>query len=542
MKQFKNYGIDFYQNGFDIIIKGVKWFSIPVNSAVDTEEKVDEDFPFINLEIEEGSDKIEAVWKTSSNLWYEKIYMVTADESGFYYRIHVKGNGAIKQIRYFTGKDRRPKYEVAGYLLPRATHKNRQDCTYNMYEENEISLDYFAPSPYVYPFFVEDEEGWFGLGLVSKAGEYNYDKFRLKRELQMELPLYGRTVVEDEWVTHGIWGGYGEDAMDVISEYSEWHYNNGFCERHTDYEKCPKWWRGPIFCGWGEQQTLSEGTNIAAKEFATQSEYEKMYETLKEKRLFPSFIIIDAQWQETFGNIVVDRKKWPDMRGFVEKLHKDGVRVCLWIRSHSAEGLPHDECVKSLTNPIGADPSNPKFIERTQKNIYTLLSEDEGCYNCDGFKIDFINCIPEGKNIATYKAGLYGVEMIKQWIQLVQTSAKKVKEDALINLSCAHPYFAKESDQVRIHDYHGLYLRSGCSIMKYRSDIARAVYPGVLIDCDCGGRDSHRDFIRYMNFQPKIGIPDLYWLSANGEILYSEEDFDVIRNVWETYRNQIGEK
>lgn len=535
MKTFQNYSIDFSERSFAITVGGLRWFSFPVSSAIDIEEKTDQDLPVIDLNVTEEEDRVKAVWCTSSNLWYEKIYTLTADESGFYYNIRVRGNGRVKQIRYFTDAGRVPEYEAAGYLLPRATHKNRQDCTYNMYEENEIALDYFAPSPYVYPFFVEEEKGWFGLGLVSKPGQYNYDRLLLKRELQLELPLYGRTVVEDEWEAHGIWGGYGADAMDVIAAYSEWHFANGFCERHADYRENPRWWKGPIFCGWGEQQTLSIGSNVDAGEFATQKAYEKMYETLKEKGLKPSFIIIDAKWQESFGNLVVDKEKWPDMRGFVDRLHTDGIRVCLWMRSHNAEGLPGDECVKSLTNPIAADPSNPKFIERTRKNIYTLLSGDEGCYNCDGFKIDFINCIPEGKNIETYEPGLYGVELIKRWISLVRISAKAAKEDALINLSCAHPYFAPESDQIRLHDYHGLYMRSGCSVMKYRRDIANAVFPDVLIDCDCGGRDSHRDFIRYMNYQPTIGIPDLYWLSPNGDILYEEADFDIIRRIWEEY-------
>ena len=104
-----------------------------------------------------------------------------------------------------------------------------------------------------------------------------------------------------------------------------------------------------------------------------------------------------------------------------------------------------------------------------------------------------------------------------------------------MNISCAHPYFAEEADQIRIHDYHGLYLRSSCSVMGYRRDVASAVYPGALVDCDCGGCDSHRDFERYMKYQPQIGVPDLYWLSPTGEILQDDADFDLVRSVWGAY-------
>ena len=535
MKEFKNYAIDFEERSFEIRVGGLRWFSLPISSAVDTKDTPDQDMDVMNYSVEETEDGVTAVWRTSSNLWYEKIYTVTADDSGFYYNIKVKGNGRIRQIRYFTDAERMPKYEVAGYLLPVAAHKNRQDCTYNMFEENEINLNYFAPSPYVYPFFVEDEEGWFGLGLVSKPGQYNYDRFVLKRQLQLELPLYNRTVVDGEWEAHGIWGGYGKDALDIIAAYSEWHYANAYCKRHSDYKESPRWWRGPIFCGWGEQQTLSAGTDILAKEFATQKEYEKMYETLRERQLKPSFVIIDAKWQETFGNNVADKNKWPDMRSFVDRLHADGVRVCLWIRSFNCEGIPHDESILSLCNPIAFDPTNPAFKERTRRNIRTLLSDEEGCMNCDGFKIDFINCIPQGDDIGTYESGVYGVELIKRWLHLVKTASKEVKADALMNISCAHPYFAEEADQIRIHDYHGLYLRSSCSVMGYRRDVASAVYPGALVDCDCGGCDSHRDFERYMKYQPQIGVPDLYWLSPTGEILQDDADFDLVRSVWGAY-------
>ena len=538
MKEFKNYSISFSERSFEIFINGLKWFSLPVSSSIDTAEKQDTDIDAVNLTVEESDTSVKAVWKTCSNLWFEKVYTVTADESGFYYGINIKGSGTVSKIRYFTSPKKEVEYEAAGYLLPVATHKNRSDCTYKIFEDNEIALGYFAPPPFVYPFFVEDENGWFGLGLVSKPGEYNYDKFIYRNEFRLELPLYNRTVVNGEWQAHGIWGGYGEDAFDVISAYSEWHFTNGLCERHEPYENSPLWWRGPIFCGWGEQQTLSSKTGIWAADFATQTEYEKMYETLKAKRLKPSFIIIDAKWQEDFGTNVVDKKKWPDLRAFTDKLHRDGIKVVLWIRSFNCEGLPHDECVKSLTNPIAFDPTNPKFVKRMTENIRTLLSDREGCFNCDGFKVDFINCIPEGEKIETFENGIYGVELIKRWLELVKTVSKQVKPDALMNVSCAHPYMASVSDEIRIHDYHSQ-QRAACSVMGYRRDIANAVFNGIPIDCDCGGYLNHRDFERYMKYQPKIGIPDLYWLSATGDILKDDSDFDMIRNEWQAYKENL---
>lgn len=536
-KVFANYTIQFAADRFSVCIGDVTWFTLPVATAVDTKQTRDVDRPEISLTVTEEGDTVRAVYAAGSNLWPEKLYTVMADAQGFHYTVTVRGAGRVHKIRYFAG--RAPvQYAVSGYLLPVATHKNRQDCTYNIFEENEIGLGYFAPPPFVYPFFTEGEPGWFGLGLTARPGQYNFDRFLLRRGLRLELPLYNRTLVEDEWEAPGIWGGPGADALDVVAAYSQWHYRTGLCARHSGYDTAPDWWKGPIFCGWGEQQTLAKHVDEAATAFATQENYTRMLQTLNEKGLRPRILIIDAQWQESYGNLVVDQTKWPDLRGFADRAHAQGIKVLLWIRSFHAEGLPRDECVTSLTNPIAADPTNPAFIERTRRNIHTLLSDAAGCCNCDGFKVDFINCIPEGENIVACEPGIYGVELVKRWLHLVYTAAKAAKPEALLNVSCAHPYLAEDSDQIRLHDYHGE-LNAACSVMGYRAQIAGAVYPGITLDCDSGGVFNHRDFLRYMRYQPAIGVPDLYWLSPTYDVPFSEADFAVIRTAWAAYEQQV---
>ncbi|MBQ9965380.1 MAG: hypothetical protein IJP22_01460 [Clostridia bacterium] len=547
MKNFKNYSIDFREKEFAVFVGENEWFRLPVSSCVDTKEKTDIDIDSINLQLAETESSITAIWQTRSNLWHEKVYKIYADENGFHYTFNIKGEHKVFKIRYFTSKTNPSHHDVSGYLLPIATHKSRNNLTKNVFENGEIALGYFAPPPFVYPFYMARETGWFGLGLTAKAGQYNFDRFLYNNDFTFELPLYNRTEVNGEWEAPGIWGGYGEDALDVIAAYSNWHYDTGLCKRNT-HENEPSWWRGPIFCGWGEQQALASAntvaiagdnaqvvtSKVAPASLATQENYTKMMEKLEKEGLHPKFIIIDAHWQETDGNFVVNKKKWPDMRAFIDEQHKKGIRVLLWLRSWSAEGLPHDECVKSLTNPIASDPTNPKFIERVKKNLHTLLSSDEGCMNCDGFKVDFINCIPEGNNIATYKKGIYGVEFIKEWLDLLYNTTKQIKPDALLNVSCAHPYLAEVADQIRLHDIHGETCDS-CAIMDYRADIVKAVYPSVTIDTDSGGVFSHRDFKRYMKYQAKIGVPDLYYLSSFCDVPMDDEDYNIIRKEWEEY-------
>lgn len=527
-RNFKNYSIELLESSIAIYIGELKWFELPVSSAVDTDIE-DDDFEMINHTVSEEKSSVTAEYFTSSRLWEEKIYKIRAAEDGFHYTVTVKGQGKINKIRYFTNSRQKVFYEAAGYLLPKAEHRNHSDSIYDICKDNTLDSWYFAPPPFVYPFFAEGEEGWFGLGLAVKPGEYNFDVFNYKAPLRLELPLYSRTEVNGTKELQGIWGGFGKSDTEVVKNYSKWHYDTGLCVQRN-YENDPVWWRQPIFCGWGEQQYLSEHSSDKTRvpsTFARQEEYERMVRTLEEKNIPYGTLIIDAKWQEKFGNPVVDTERWHNMRAFVDMLHSKGKRVLLWIKSWDPEGLTREEGVQLLCNLIAADPTNPLYRDRMKKNIRHMLSDENGCLNCDGFKIDFINCFPKGESIKTHKPGIYGVELIRAWLEFVYTEAKKIKPDALINASCAHPYMADVIDQMRLHDYDGK-MRSVNSIMGYRAELVQAVYPGISIDCDAGGAGTHRDFMRYAEYQPQIGIPDLYVLSGTEEGDFTDEDYNRI--------------
>lgn len=172
-----------------------------------------------------------------------------------------------------------------------------------------------------------------------------------------------------------------------------------------------------------------------------------------------------------------------------------------------------------------------------RETIHTLLSDEPGCYNCDGFKIDFANCMPLGKYVSCHEKGVYGVELLKRFFTMMRDFAKAAKPDALINCSCAHPYFDEIVDQARIHDYWGT-MRNTPEVMAHRAKLCKAAMEDVLIDTDAGGVGSRRDFHRWMKAQPELGIPDLYYLTAAGDVPFDEEDIALIRGVWNDYEIQ----
>lgn len=532
--EFKKYSIELGKDYFEVYTDQEMWFRLPIESAIDTMDIEDHDDPDHLYRKEEKTDYGYCVtWETKSNLWEYKQYIVEFHDDFFYYRMKIRGNGCLKGIRFFSGPSRQ--YESYGYLFPDA---NQSDYIRNlrlMTEGSSLRMNLLSPPPLVYPFYMSNYDKWFGLGVVAMPGNYNFDLFSYTPGSPQffELPLYGRYNVQDCWESQGIVGCPGNDAFDVIANYAEWHYQHGGCQR-PDFSDIPKWWKGPIFCGWGEQGTMRQQgkyPNIFAA--ATQETYTHISRKLDENGLNASFLIIDDKWQETYGSLLPDKTKWPDLRAFADAEHAKGRKVVLWFKNWNMEGLPEDECALSYNNPYTADPTNDKYVERLKKAIYTLFSSDEGCYDCDGFKMDFTSCMPLGYGVWPRKP-IYGIEMLKLYFKIVYETAKSVKPDAIINSSCCHPYFSDVIDQARLHDYNGN-LRCATELMNYRQKLFRAVFPGISIDTDAGSPASRRDFMRYLQEQPKIGVPDLYYISELEKAPYSKKDLETLKEIWDAY-------
>ena len=162
------------------------------------------------------------------------------------------------------------------------------------------------------------------------------------------------------------------------------------------------------------------------------------------------------------------------------------------------------------------------------------MSAEEGCFNCDGFKLDFVNTVLMYDSIRSYDGSKFGIELVKEMLSLFYRAAKQAKPDALINNSCAHPYFAEITDQVRIHDYRDT-LRSMMPVMRYRRDLFHAALPNALIDTDSSNRSNYREAKEYYLKACELGVPDIYMITGNESVQFTESDWAEIRRVWEDY-------
>lgn len=526
------------RRSFDIRAFGETWFRCPVCIAVDAEGERDRDEAFVELMAmteEKTGTGVRYTWRTRSGLWREKEYVLETDGAAARFFVRVTGTGRVDGLRFFDGG---AEYGASEYLLPAANHRDERRNLRLVSEPGTLELGYFAPPSYCYPFAMPDCAGWTGVGLAAREGQYNFHQFLYRPDRNactFEVPLYGTTTVDGTWESQSLLFLTGEDGFDVLRNYARWHYDSGWCRRR-DRSGDPAWWRGPIFCGWGEQGTIASRRGGRDKDHATQENYEWMSARLDELGLRPRILIIDDKWQSAYGTAMPDPEKWPDLRGFADREHAKGRRVLLWFRCWYPEGLSEQECVEYLCTACGADPTSGAYRARMRETVRRLLSDEPGCFNCDGFKVDFANCMPLGKYVTPHEP-VYGVELLKRMYLLIRDCAKAAKPDALINCSCAHPYFDEIADEVRLHDYDGV-LRSAPEVMGYRAALVRAAMEDVLLDTDTASTMSRRDFRRYTEAQPDLGVPCLMHVSPAGDVPLDGEDLDLIRRAWDRWEKK----
>ena len=263
-----------------------------------------------------------------------------------------------------------------------------------------------------------------------------------------------------------------------------------------------------------------------------QENYEKMMSRINSVGLDPGTIIIDDMWQTDYGTNEVDKEKWPDLRAFVDKRHSEGRRVLLWWRLWNCDGLPAEECIKSDGLSVTADPTSAAYRLRIKRIVHRLLSSDDECMDCDGFKLDYIYRFPSfrDREATPHQKGIYGLELLRLYYKTIYDEVKKVKLDAMINTSFAHPYFADLYDVIRLHDYSSA-QRSTMSMMRFRAKTVRTVFPYALIANSFTG--CSQEVISHNLCACEVGIPSLYSLSN-----LSDSDLKKIRNAWDNYEKK----
>ncbi len=487
------------------------------------------------------------VWRGKSSLWEEKTYTVEASPLRFTYRIAVRGRGRVDTVEYFSGNaaDRccGSEYEFEYGFNPCKPWNNTEEYSFRASASCHRPPVLMVPPMYCYSFRPEALTRQIFFGLAAKPGEHNFTAFDYRRNMEgwssrfrFSVDLAGHTAVDGAWEAPYIVSGVAEDELDAMRKYSEYYYAYGGIptpKRPTP----PRFWYGPIACGW-IQQFASHGFDGFGQGAARQDMYEDYVKQMHAAGLYPRCLIIDDKWQAEYGTDVADPGRWPDLRGFVDARHAEGIHTMLWFKTFDPEGIPEEAVVTEDSGARRVDVSHPAFLAVLDEALTRIFSPAEGCYDCDGIKIDYAFQMPTGRRFRTY-SGKYGAELLFEFMKHIYDKAKSIKPEAIINCSPCHPYFASVCDQARLHDY-SQDNRCCREDLAMRAKLFSIAMPGVLLDTDNAGFNTSRDTMRWLLDQPAVGIPDLYCISPlpNG-FAFKKEELAALAEAWREYGEKI---
>jgi hypothetical protein len=426
----------------------------------------------------------------------------------------------------------------------------------------------FIANPGTFCFVLRDRaaERCLALGLAVEAGEHRFSSYEYQGApdgFGLRLRYHGRLQVNGRFASPRILLIFAGSEEEALHRYVERLREEGLVP--TVQRSQAGWWRGPIVSGWGQQCHMADLFRVrsgrgrppdnAAYMMCTQAHYEAFVRELRRARLEWTALIIDVQWTAAGGLKDVDTGRWPDMPGFVRRLHAAGRRVLLWWAPWEADGLPADDCVLQVAPPDPArgevrgatrvlypDISLPRVRRFLEERLAFLLTP-RGC-DLDGLKLDHVVDTAPAADVRypSDSAEPAGVEMLHDYLLFLYTTAKSLKPDTLVIGQSPNPYFADTCDMVRIGPCYTPRAASVVEEMVFRARMARLSDPGWLIDMDGWPMPSLAALLEYLPVQARLGVPSLYYsthIDTTGEPLTAEA-LRAIRSAWRDYRQARG--
>jgi hypothetical protein len=324
---------------------------------------------------------------------------------------------------------------------------------------------------------------------------------------------------------------FASDPLDALERYTAWLDKSGFSTQLTN--KDALWHHLPIFCGWAEQTVESVPKGIAPNTMATQGNYEKWLAIVDGRKLPVGTVVIDDKWQQAYGTFEIDQKKWPDMKGFVAAQHAKGRHVLLWVPVGETDGLPEALCVKAQGKCVTADVGSPDYESYLRPRIRHLI-EDIGI---DGFKEDWVGA-PAVPGLPLTGSAT-GIEFVRRFQWILYSEAHTWKPDAMVETQTTNALFRESSDLIRLNDIWYA-TRNVAEVLRLRARIAK-ISGWPLVDTDNASSTTLRDWWSYMQAQPSIGVPALYFVTRTESTQESPsaEQWEALAGLWRSYIDKL---
>jgi hypothetical protein len=531
------------------------FFRVPVVSGLSSPE-AEERLSDIRLaKNTEGQERWEAT--AASNLWSQRRFVWLFRDDHVEFQQFATGAQRIERCYFFSngisgpwtngtspGVGANSTIYASRYFSPQPNHADQYYFSIAMpqsvgvLEEHapppgfhpELMTGLYAPPPLFLAF--EKSGSWAGIGIGEKPGNYLFNALEYSGSKYAGASFWvnysGYRSAADGFASPSVAIHFGSSEYDTLSQYVSWIDQQGYGTK----KRFPnaRWHSLPIFCGWAEQTREASTRHIEAHDLATQADYERWITVIESRELPAGTIVIDDKWQNKYGTFDVDEKTWPDMKGFIAKQHSKGRHVLLWVPAFHREGLPDELTVKLGDRPVAGDVTNPAYEEFLRGKIRHLVAD----LGVDGFKEDWIGGVSRSPNLKMHTP-LFGIEFVRRFQFILHDEAHKWRPDALIETQTPNPLFRESSDVLRLNDiWYG--ARNVPEMMGRRARIAK-IAGWNLVDCDNASSTDLEEWWSYMQVQPSLGIPALYFVyqteSTKEEV--PGEKWRQLAEIWRAY-------
>jgi hypothetical protein len=547
-----------------LVTEGTDWGRVSLLASVDRTDVRDESHDVAEVTVREQTDeRVVLTLDQATAAWTRKTTVATCTPAGLELHVEVEGEGAIAEVSLLGGRailgtgaagtfrselvarsvfDPTPTQPVA--VVRPATSAVALGVVGDAEPGRLHGI--FSPPPLLValgteaplgPTEVPEGGAWLSLGLRDDVRRLTFTQLRyepLDGGYLLRLDYEGHTRISGAWSSPRVRLAPVTSPWDAVSDYRDHLAAHGLARDPAG--PSADWWARAIFCGWGAQCAEAARTGGSAMELSRQDLYDRWLTRLADQGLRPGTIVIDDQWQTSYGLPDPDVDRWPRLREWIAERHRDGRRVLLWWRAWAPHGLPASECVvDSLGRPVAADPTNPAYRERLVTTMAALLGPDG--LDADGLKVDFTQRAPSGSTLAAH-GDSWGIAMLHDLLAGIYTSAKRAKPDALVITHTPHPSFGDVCDMVRLNDVLDSDT-SGAPVpareqLRFRHAVASRSLPHHLIDTDQWPMQTRTDWLGYAEEQVHLGVPALYYVDAidnSGEAI-TDADLAQVATWW----------
>ena len=546
----------------DVFKEGRHLFRLPLVSGLSTpgqEEKLS------NIQVKAVNEQRSVSnWEATadSSLWTGRRFHWTFAQDHIEFQQFATGTRPIERCYFFSNgiSDRWTNGSSPGvfvnttiladrYFSPSVNHADQSYFTVAMPQSVGIAGETPEPSDYhpelmsglftPPPLFLAFEKGgnWAGIGIGDKPGNYLFNALEYSGSRYAGASFWvnyaGYHSAASGFASPRVVIQFGFSEYDTLAKYISWIDQDGFGTERR-FPNAP-WHYKPILCGWAEQTREASIAGIEAHDLATQVKYEEWIKVLEQRGLPVGTIVIDDKWQKHYGTFDVDEKKWPDMKGFITRQHALGRHVLLWVPAFHKEGLPAELCISLHGEPIAADVTNPAYEKLLRERVQHLVAD----LGVDGFKEDWVGGMPPVPGIQSF-APLFGIEFVRRFQFILHDETHRWKPDALVETQTPNPLMRDSSDVLRLNDiWYG--ARKVPEMMRQRARIAKiAGWP--LVDCDNASSTNLEEWWSYMQQQPSIGIPALYFVYKTESTMEEvpESDWRQLAEIWNAYVKRLA--